>query len=136
MYVFARVWSSACVVVYVRMFSHAYVFGCACVRMGACVHTCGVLACVCAQADREVVLSAVAQSGEALRYVAEPLRFDREVVLTAVSNDGQWYPSCSLNYNAYCDSLLRSPTLPTVAFRPTTTTAMCTAWPLATCSAA
>ena len=36
------------------------------------------------QADREVVLAAVAQNGEALYHASAELRADREVVLAAV----------------------------------------------------
>lgn len=40
------------------------------------------------QADREVVLEAVAQSGTALLHAAPQVQADREVVLLAVSSDG------------------------------------------------
>ena len=38
--------------------------------------------------DRETVLAAVANDGEALGYASEALRSDRALVLTAVSNKG------------------------------------------------
>ena len=39
------------------------------------------------QGDREVVMSAVAQSGLALEYATEEMRGDREVVMSAVAED-------------------------------------------------
>ena len=41
-------------------------------------------------ADREVVLAAVQQDGDALRYASEELRGDREVVLAAERNRTWW----------------------------------------------
>ena len=40
------------------------------------------------QADREVVLVAVQESGDALEYASKELSADREVVLAAVKQDG------------------------------------------------
>jgi len=41
------------------------------------------------RADREVVLAAVKQDGEALRYASEELRADREVVMPVVQRTGE-----------------------------------------------
>ena len=40
------------------------------------------------QKDKEVVLVAVAQHGQALRYASDDLQKDKEVVLTAIRQDG------------------------------------------------
>ena len=49
--------------------------------------------------DREVVLAAVSNAGEALQYASDELKKDREVVLAAVSNVGRalQYASKELN---------------------------------------
>ena len=44
------------------------------------------------RADREVVLEAVKQNGEALAYAVEELRADREVVLEAVRQNVAAFP--------------------------------------------
>ena len=52
-----------------------------------------------APADREVVLAAVQQNGEAFHYAAEELQADREVVLAAVQQYGYYSsPYCVLKY--------------------------------------
>lgn len=39
------------------------------------------------QSDREVVLAAVSQNGQALKYVSKELESDKEVVMAAFSQD-------------------------------------------------
>eukprot|EP00971_Amphidinium_carterae_P103761 2054544-Amphidinium_carterae.1 len=42
----------------------------------------------CYRADREIVLAAVTQEGDALRFAARECKADREIVLAAVTQDG------------------------------------------------
>jgi len=41
------------------------------------------------QNDKEVVLTAVAQNGESLRWASKELQNDKEVVMTAVAQNGE-----------------------------------------------
>ena len=52
------------------------------------------------KADREIVLAAVQQNGEALEYAAEPLKADREIVLVAVQQNGDALYGTALQYAA------------------------------------